>query len=176
VSGQEYITEGLTGNLLEAKKHIHKTIANVTDDLDNFRFNKAIARIRELTNIIADLKSEDSISISIIKEGMETIILLLAPMVPHLSEELWSRMGNKQMVVNSSWPVANSKFVADDMITVAVQLNGKLKATIQLAKDSSEEATKKVALDDYKVKQALIGKEIRKIIVVPNRIVNVVVQ
>ncbi len=176
VSGQEYITEGLAGNLLEAKKHIHKTIANVTDDLDNFRFNKAIARIRELTNIIADLKSEDSISISIIKEGMETIILLLAPMVPHLSEELWSRMGNKQMVVNSSWPVANSKFVADDMITVAVQLNGKLKATIQLAKDSSEEDTKKVALDDYKVKQALIGKEIRKIIVVPNRIVNVVVQ
>jgi len=162
------------GDLLKVKKQIHKTIENVTDDLDNFRLNKAVARIRELTNAIGDIKSDDDKSLAIRTEGMETAILLFAPMIPHLSEELWSLLGNDKMTIDTAWPVADKKYLVDDTVTIAVQLNGKLKATIELAKDAPKENAEKTALENPKVKEALAGKEIRKIIVVPNRIVNVV--
>ena len=162
------------GKLLDVKKQIHKTIEGVTDDLDNFRLNKAVARIRELTNTLSDIKSDDERSLAIIKEGMETAILLFAPMIPHLSEELWSLLGNGKMAIDTPWPVADKKYLVDDTVTIAVQLNGKLKATIELAKDAPKESAEKSALDNPKIREALAGKEIRKIIVVPNRIVNVV--
>ncbi|PIR37756.1 MAG: leucine--tRNA ligase [Alphaproteobacteria bacterium CG11_big_fil_rev_8_21_14_0_20_39_49] len=162
------------GKLLDVKKQIHKTIEGVTDDLDNFRLNKAVARIRELTNTLSDIKSDDERSLAILKEGMEAVILLFAPMIPHLSEELWSLPGNAKMAIDTPWPVADKKYLVDDTVTIAVQLNGKLKATIELAKDASKESAEKTALDNPKIREALAGKEIRKIIVVPNRIVNVV--
>jgi leucyl-tRNA synthetase len=163
------------GALLEVKKQIHKTIAGVTDDLDNFRLNKAVSRIRELTNALADVKSDSDDAIAIKKEGLETAILLFAPMIPHICEELWNLLGNDKMTINTPWPVANSKYLVDEKVIVAIQLNGKLKVAIELPKDCSQDEAKKAALENPKFKKALDGKEVRKIIVVPNRIVNVVI-
>jgi leucyl-tRNA synthetase len=164
----------LAGDLLALKKTIHKTIKNVTDDLDNFRLNKAVARIRELTNALGDVKETDNASLFILREGIEAAILLFQPMIPHITEELWQQIGHKESIINAAWPKADSNFIVDDMVTIAVQLNGKLRATIEMVKDSSEEHVRKIALENPKMREALNSKEVRKIIIVPNRIVNVV--
>lgn len=165
----------LQGKSLNVKKEIHKTIAAVTEDLDKFRFNKAVARIRELTNILSELDISDSEQAYIFKEGIEAASKLLQPITPHLAEELWQMLGHSELIIETPWPEADKKMLVDDTVTIAVQFNGKLKATIELAKNTSKEETEKVALEDPKVQHALEGKEIKKIIVVPNRIVNVVI-
>ncbi|MCE3233009.1 MAG: leuS [Rickettsiaceae bacterium] len=165
----------LEGKLLEAKKLIHKTIKSVTEDLDNFHLNKAVARIRELTNAIGEIKEQDNDSLVVLQEGLETTIKLFQPMIPHITEELWQQLGYKELVINNPWPKADKEFLVDDMVNVAVQLNGKLKVAIAVAKDLSKEELEKLALGHYKLREALEGKEIRKVIIVPNRIVNVVI-
>ncbi len=165
----------LDGKLLETKKLIHKTIANVSEDLQKFHLNKAVARIRELTNALSEIKPSDNDSAAILREGLIVVIKLFQPMLPHLTEELWHNIGNKSFLINEPWPKADKEYVSDDTVTIAIQVNGKLKVTIELAKNSPEEHTKKAALENPKVIAALEGKEIKKVIVVPNRIVNVVV-
>jgi len=162
------------GDLLKIKKQIHKTIDAVTEDLDNFRLNKAVARIRELTNGLSSMKTDSDAALSLLKEGLETAILLFQPMIPHITEELWQIMGHKKMAIDTKWPVASDEYLVDDLVTIALQINGKLKATIEFSKDAPKENVEKAALENPKMAEALSGKEIRKIIIVPNRIVNVV--
>ena len=95
-------------------------------------------------------------------------------MAPHLTEELWSELGHKEMLVRTAWPTVNPEFLVADSVTIAIQINGKLKATIQLPTDTAKEEAEKAALSEESVANALEGKTIRKVIVVPNRIVNVV--
>lgn len=161
--------------LLSMKRTIHKTIKNVTDDLDKFHFNKAVARIRELTNALGELKITDAASSAVFSEGIEAAIKLLQPMIPHIAEELWQLLGHKEMLADTSWPVADKSLVVDDTVTIAVQINGKLKVAIEVAKDAPKEELEKIALENERVKQALEGKQVRKVIIVPNRIVNVVI-
>lgn len=167
--------ESSPDQFVSIRKTIHKTVKNVTEDLDRFHFNKAVARIRELTNALEELKVDDEASACVFREGIETALKLLQPMIPHISEELWKLLGHKEMLINTSWPVADEKFVVDDTVTIAVQLNGKLKVALEVAKDASKEELEKLALANDKVKAALEGKQVRKIIIVPNRIVNVVI-
>lgn len=164
----------LSGTLLEVKKNIHKTIAGVTEDLESFHFNRAVARIRELTNSFSDLDASKPDEAFILKEGLEAALKLLQPMIPHVTEELWHQLGYEENLIDVAWPKADPAFLVDNTVTVAVQLNGKLKATIEIAKDAPKEDAEKQALADPKLQLALEGKEIRKVIVVPNRIVNVV--
>jgi leucyl-tRNA synthetase len=166
--------DSVPDNLLAIRKLTHKTIHNVTEDLERFHFNKAVARVRELTNALGDITANDPASLYVLHEGLDVSIRLLQPMIPHVTEELWHQMGHKDFLVTAAWPKAESALIVDDTVTIAVQLNGKLKATIELAKDLSKEETEKVALQIPSVQSALQGKEIRKVIVVPNRIVNVV--
>jgi leucyl-tRNA synthetase len=158
-----------------AFRTIHKTMAGVSDDLDKFHFNKAIARIRELTNLLDGLEPEDRGAGWVARFGLETAIRLFGPMMPHLTEELWHSLGHETFLAEQPWPVADAKQLADENVTVAVQVNGKLRGTLDLPKDSDRQTAETAALSLGNVVAAIGGKPVQKVIVVPNRIINVVV-
>jgi leucyl-tRNA synthetase len=157
------------------EREMHKTIDRVTDDLEKFGFNRAVARIREFTNVLAELTGTDAAAAWIRREGFETIVKLIGPMMPHLGEELWLRLGHDTLLVDAPWPSADPAMLIDETVTVGVQVNGKLRGTIELPKDSGEDDARAAALALPNVTKAIDGKPPRKVIVVPNRIVNVVV-
>ena len=157
------------------RRQIHKTIAAVSDDLDRFHFNKAVARIRELTNALGDFKAESAGDGWVMREGLESAALLIAPMMPHLAEEIWQELGHTQPVVDTAWPLAEAALLVEDSVTIAVQVNGKLRATIELPKDCDAKLAEETALAQEAVIAAMSGKPPRKVVVVANRIVNVVV-
>ena len=156
----------------DVHRRIHKTIAAVSEDLDRFHFNKAVARIRELTNSLDELGSDDG---WMLRFGLETVVRLVGPMMPHLAEELWQKLGHDTMLVDTPWPEYDPSLLVDETVTVAVQVNGKLRGTIEFAKDGDRAAIETAALAVPNVVSAIEGKSVRKVIVVPNRIVNVVV-
>jgi leucyl-tRNA synthetase len=163
------------GELLKIRRRTHQTIQQVTQQLEKFQMNGAVAKIRELTNALESLEPKDDASRFVLKEGLTAAVKLLAPMMPHLAEELWQLAGNKTMLAAQHfWPVADAALVVEDSVTIAVQVNGKLKATLELARDMNENDAKEAALSEALVKAAVEGKEIKRIIVVPNRIINVV--
>lgn len=153
---------------------VHKTIDGISQDLEKFHFNRAVARIREFTNALGDVKGESEGSAWIRRIGFETLVQILAPMVPHLAEELWHQLDHETKLTDQPWPEADKSLIVDDMVTIGVQVNGKLRATIELPRDIDKQEAEKVALAEENVIRALDGKEPRKVIVVPNRIVNVV--
>jgi leucyl-tRNA synthetase len=153
------------------RRKIHQTIHAVTQDLDRFHFNKAVARLRELSNALEDFKGDGTV----LHEGLEAFIRLMAPIMPHIAEELWLALGHKVLAVDSPWPVADEALLVNDTVTMAIQVNGKLRATITMAKDMDAGLAEKTALGEPNVQKALEGKPVKKVIVVPNRIINVVV-
>ncbi len=167
---QEHKQAKGNGDEAAIRKATHKTIKAVTDDIERFHFNKAIARIRELTNM---LESQGSAG-AVMDEALAAVTQLLQPFMPHLAEELWQQLGHKGSVSTCPWPVADAKLAEDDEVTIAVQINGKLKATIQMPKDLDRALAEEKVLALAEMKQALKDKQVAKIIVVPNRIVNVV--
>ena len=159
----------------EVLKATHKTIDGVSADLEKFHFNKAVARIRELTNAVEGLKDTAPDANWVRRFALETLSLLIAPMTPHLAEALWLELGHEDtLVADTAWPVADPAYLVDDLVTIAVQVNGKLRGTIELPKDCAKDAAEDAALALDKVQSVLEGKPPRKVIVVPNRIVNVV--
>jgi leucyl-tRNA synthetase len=157
------------------KRAVHRTIAGVTDQLERFHFNKAVALIRELSNQIEGFDVDDPAAPALLREGLETLILLLGPMVPHLAEELWQRLGHQALVAETAWPKADAAWLVEDRVTVAVQVNGKLRATITLPRGSDQATAEAAALAEANVIRGIGDKAPRRIIVVPDRIVNVVV-
>ena len=156
-------------------KAVHKTIDGVSQDLEKFHFNKAVARIRELTNAVEGLKETGPDAEWVRRQGLEALTLMVAPMTPHLAEALWHELGHDgSLVADTAWPTADAAYLVDDTVTVAVQVNGKLRGTVDLPKDCPQDVAKDAALALDKVQLVLEGKEPRKVIVVPNRIVNVV--
>ncbi|WP_323034815.1 leucine--tRNA ligase [Pararhodobacter sp.] len=149
---------------------MHRAIAAVTDLTEGFAFNKAIAKLYEFTNVL--WKSTASARMQ--KEAARVLAQLMAPMTPHLAEELWHRLGGDGLVTEAAWPKADPAMLVDDMITLPVQLNGKRRAEIVVAADASKEEVEKLALADEAVQRALGGATPKKVIVVPGRIVNVV--
>ena len=164
----------LSAKAQAARKATHKTVAAITDDLAKFHFNKAVARIRELANTLADLGAGEGEAWAL-REGLEAVVGLINPITPHLAEELWSQLGHPEPLTDRPWPSFDPALVADDVVTVAVQVNGKLRATLTLAKNLPAPEAEAAALADPAVVRALDGKPVRKVIVVPNRIVNIVV-
>ncbi len=153
------------------RKAAHKTIAAVTADIERFHFNQAIARIRELTNL---LEENDAKKDPAFGEALVAAIHLVNPFMPHLAEELWQQLGNKDMLSSRPWPSFDAALTVDDEVTVAVQINGKLRATLQLPKDIDKKEAEQKVLELDAVREALKDKKVSKVIVVPNRIVNVV--
>ncbi|MBU0800544.1 MAG: class I tRNA ligase family protein, partial [Alphaproteobacteria bacterium] len=150
----------------------HKTIAQMGRDIEAFHMNKAVARLRELSNAISEITAEEDAWA--LREALEILVRCMNPVMPHLAEELWAHLGHKTMLVETPWPTADESLMTEDSVTVAVQVNGKMRATITLPKDTDQKTAEKLALAEAGVQKALEGQTVRKVIVVPNRIVNVV--
>jgi leucyl-tRNA synthetase len=157
------------------RRAAHKTIAGVSADIEAFHFNKAVARLYELASAIDSLKPKDAADKWAKREALEIFVRLTGPMTPHLAEELWQSLGHKSLLADSPWPLAEDALLVDDTVTVAVQLNGKLRGTLQLPKDAAKDEAEKAALALPELARGLDGKTPKRVIVVPNRIVNVVV-
>lgn len=153
---------------------VHRTIAGVTEDLDTFHFNRAVARIHELVNCLVDIKGDSDEDRWVRREGFEIAAKLIGPMMPHLSEELWQRLGHDKLLTDEPWPEADPALLVEETVTVAVQVKGKLRATIELPRDTDQKTAEAAALADPAIISALEGKTVSRIIFVPNRIINVV--
>jgi len=161
----------------ELRGAIHRTIRDVTDDLEKFRFNRAVARIRELTNRLEAIEPQSGNPQELgaaLREGLEAAVRLAGPMMPHLCEELWQMLRPGRLLADEPWPSFDPALAAEETVTLAVQVNGKLRGTVDLPRDASQEISTAAALGLPAVIKALDGKTPRKTIVVPNRIVNVV--
>jgi len=155
-------------------RQIHKAIAVVTEELEALRFNTAVARIRELANAVVDLKPATPVQQAAYRAGVEAVVRLAAPMIPHIAEELWEELGHTETLVNTPWLVADPALLVDDTVRLAVQVNGKLRDTLDVARDVDTPALEAMALALPNVQAQVLGKTVRKVIVVPGRIVNVV--
>lgn len=152
----------------------HKTIAGVGDDIEKFQMNKAVARIRELSNAIQSFAPKDDADAWTLRESLEILVQIINPMTPHIAEELWQMLGHSQILAESPWPVADKALLKDDTITMAVQVNGKVRATITLPAGADETTARETALAEANVQRAMDGLQLRKFIYVPGKIVNVV--
>ncbi len=169
------------GEGLVVSKAAHKTLKAVQDDLDKLAFNKAIARIYELVNTLAGPFADianggkpDEVKAAA-RDAAEILIRLIAPMTPHLAEECWTALGNGGLVAQSAWPVFVPALIEENDVVMPVQINGKKRGELTIARDADQDAVKTAVLELDAVKAALAGAEPKKIIVVPQRIVNIVV-
>ena len=157
---------------LALRRQVHRAIRDVTDSIEGFTFNKAVARLYELTAALA--KAGDGAARTR-AEGVATLARLMMPMTPHLAEEVWAMLGHEGLVSTAPWPQADPALLAEDSVTLPVQINGKRRAEITVPADAGKEALEALVLADRKVQGYLGGQAPRKLIVVPGRIVNVVV-
>ena len=157
----------------------HQTIAKVSQDIDGkFHFNTAISAIMELNNTLSSLTSpeqKETPEDGAIKEAVDAILQLLSPMVPHFCEELWQLLGHQEELVRTAWPSFDKEAAKDDEITLVVQVNGKVRSRLQVEAETSEDKLKEMALGDERVQKFIDGKDIRKIIVVKNKLISIVV-
>jgi leucyl-tRNA synthetase len=158
-----------------ARQVTHRTIARVTDDLERFRFNTAIAKLYEFVNLLSDFRPKSADELWAMREALETLVLLINPMAPHLAEECWQTLGGTPMVVHTSWPKADPQLTRQDTVTMAVQVNGKWRGEIEMPKDADTKAVEAAVLALESVRKAIDGKPVKKVIIVANRIANVVV-
>jgi len=156
------------------RRQTHKAVDGVTQDLERFHFNRAVARIRELTNALVDAKGDGADMRFAYREGVLALVRLVGPIAPHIAEEMWAGLGHEKLLADAPWPEADPALVVDDTISIGVQVNGKLRASIDIARDTPKDAVEAAALAEPNVARFLEGKAPRKVIVVPNRIVNVV--
>jgi len=160
----------------EVNRVIHYTIKEVTSDIERFQFNTAISRMMELNNVLIQYAGEeDKVNNGFMKEALIATTLLLAPFAPHMGEELWEKIGGAGSVFDQPWPVYDETALGVLTITVAIQINGKLVHTVKVPKGASAELTEKEAMSNPKVERQLNGKNIRKRVFVPDRILNFVV-
>lgn len=158
---------------LKLQQKAHQTISKVGQSIEAFHMNKAVAALREFVNMIEAFKPASG-DTGLYREAVEFALQGLNPIIPHITEELWAELGHKTILVQTPWPKVNPDLLTEDSVVIAVQINGKLKATITMPVDTPQAETEKIAMNDAGVQRALEGKTIRKVIVVPNKIVNVV--
>ena len=176
VSAGSVDISALTAEERTLRRSVHKTIRKVTEDLDErFHFNTAIAAVMELLNTLQSTELSSPQMGAVMKEALESLVLLLAPIVPHISEELWQRLGHAELLSSTQWPEYDPVAVVDEEVVVVVQVNGKLRSKITLPTGMDEEALKAKALADEKVQPFLEGLQVRKVICVPGKLVNIVV-
>jgi len=166
----------LTAEERTLRRAVHKTIKKVTEDIEErFHFNTAIASVMELLNTVQPTELNTPQRGAVMKESLETMVLLLAPFVPHISEELWQRLGNGTPLSRTAWPEYDRDAVVDEEVLVVVQVNGKLRSRVTVPAGVGEEELKAAALADEKVLPFLEGKQVRKVVCVPGKLVNIVV-
>ncbi len=146
---------------------MHKTIKKVTQDFEDFKFNTAIASIMELTNIIYQQGAD--------KEVFSNLVILLSPIVPHFAEELWQELGNKESVFKTKWPEYDPNMLVEEMVTIVIQVNGKVRSKIEVPSAISEDKLKELLLCDEKLKPWLQNKPLKNFILIPQKLVNLVI-
>lgn len=159
----------------EMIKAVHKTIKKVTEDISRFSFNTAISSIMELVNALY-LQREKNNNTALWKCSLENLLLLLAPFAPHMTEELWHSLGKEESIHRQSWPVYQEEYTVEDKVTVVIQINGKVRGKIEAAADLAKDKLESLALAEEKIAAAVAGKNVVKVIVVPNKLVNIVVK
>lgn len=157
------------------RRHTHETILKVTDDLKRrYTFNTAIAAVMELVNATSVYMVEDESDKQVKQEALETIILMLAPIVPHITHELWHAFQKQEAVLDAPWPLVDEKALIKETISIVVQVNGKVRANIDMPASSTEDIIKENALNNENILRHLDGKTVRKVIVVGQKLVNIV--
>lgn len=161
----------------EAEKNLrrktHQTIAKATREFENFSFNTYLASLMELSNVMSKYKA-DVYASPAWTEAVQTLLILLAPACPHITEEIWARLGFSYSVHNQKWPKDDPELAAEETIEIVLQVNGKIRSKIVVPVGSSEEALKEAGLNDPVIQKALEGKSVKKVITVPDRLVNIV--
>jgi leucyl-tRNA synthetase len=159
----------------DLRRKTHETITKVSDDISRrYTFNTAIAAIMELCNDISRFEATDATRLAVRHEALEATVLLLSPMVPHICHSLWQMLGHGDEVIDNHWPQADTSALVKDSIELVVQVNGKLRARIEAPASADKDTLEKLALADTNV-QRFIDGTVRKVIVVPGKLVNVVV-
>ncbi|GAB5387905.1 MAG: leucine--tRNA ligase [Alphaproteobacteria bacterium] len=168
------LPNNLSDKAVALRKDVHKAIDTATRQIDSFEFNTLVATLRTITNTIGDFTEEGDGHGWALREALEAVTRLVAPIMPHLSEELWEHLGHADMVVHSPWPRADETLLVADTITMAVQVNGKRRGEVTLPVDADQTAAEAAAKAEDGVQRAIDGKTIRKVIYVPGRILNLV--
>jgi leucyl-tRNA synthetase len=157
------------------RRQVHETIKKVSDDIGRrYTFNTAIAAMMELLNALNKAKDTPQNRV-VIQEGLEAVVLMLSPIVPHITQVLWEKLGHSELIIDAAWPEVDENALKRDDIEMVVQVNGKLRGHITVATDADKQSIETTALNEPKVQHFITGKTIKKVIVVPKKLVNVVV-
>ena len=163
------------GDGVELVRATHKAISGMSQDIEGFRFNRAVAQLHTLANAITDTKGDSPPVAAARRFAVETLVQLMSPLTPHIAEELWETLGHRTMLANSIWPTADESLISDNFIEIGVQVNGKLRDTISLARDCPKQEAEDAALASPTIVRYLKNEAPKRVIIVPNRIINVVV-
>ena len=159
----------------ELRKETHKTIAKVSDDIGRrYTFNTAIAAIMSLSNRVSRYQIDTDLDRKVVREALESMVLLLSPIVPHICNHLWTELGHQNAVVNELWPTFNEDLMVDDTLEIVIQINGKLRARLNVAANIDEETLKELAFNEPKIAKLIAEQTIKKTIVVPGKLINIV--
>jgi len=168
----------LPDSVMAVRRKTHQTIRKVTHDLDGrFHFNTAIAAIMELVNLLLQTQQESFTeeTLPVLRESLEALALMLAPFAPHIAEEMWEALGHTGGIGEVFWPVYDETIAKEETVTVVVQINGKIRSRIEVPANSPDEMLRETALSDARVLEFTNGKTVRKVIVVPGKLVNIVI-
>jgi leucyl-tRNA synthetase len=160
----------------DLRRSVHQTIAKVSDDIGRrYTFNTAIAAVMELINKVSRFEASTDSDRAVVREALDAVVLMLSPIVPHICHSLWQILGHESAVVDAAWPEPDRDALQADTVEIIVQVNGKLRARIQSPAGASQDALQAAALDNENVRRFVADKDVRKVIVVPGKLVNVVV-
>lgn len=163
-----------TDDALRIRKLTHKTIFHASEDIERFHLNRYIARIREFTNALEEFSPLEASELWVLHEALHTLVILLAPALPHIAESLWAELGHSSFVYNAPWPKADSTLLKEESLRVAVQVNGKMRGTIEILSHFNEEEIKQLVLELPLVKAQIQDKTLKKFIYIPGKVANVV--
>jgi len=177
---QALLEEGKQGNPSEKtrkdiRRKLHQTLQQVTHDFDEFEFNTIISAQMELINHMIEFKNQGGWGTDEWKEAVDIYVRMMAPVTPHIAEELWARLGNPYSIHQQDWPVVDEEAMVQDVITLIVQVNGKLRDKIQVPADIDESGAKEEAMQSENVMRFIEKKAVKKVIYVPGRLINIVV-
>src|SRR5205814_3680804 len=163
------------------RRTIHATIQRVTDDIEHdFHFNTAISAIMELVNALYAFDSDPDGRVPpaerapLMREAVETVLLLLGPFCPHITEELWARLGHRESIFTRRWPAADPEALKKKAVTIVVQVDGRVRGRLLVDVDAAEDRLRQLALGDERVRPWVVSRRVEKVVVVPNRLVNIV--
>jgi len=158
----------------DTQRLVHKTVRKVTDDVERFKFNTALAALMEYTNTLSQVWEGKEAGAELWDGAIERLLVLMAPMAPHVSEELWERTGHESSIHDQSWPEWDPELAAEEVVTLVVQVDGRLRDRIEVPVSITEDEARQTALESGNVQRHTDGKEISRVIYVPGKLVNIV--